>query len=135
MKTGHRRRRRGFDIEWLLAAAAWIAIVLVVNSTPSDGLPKVRILPLPPHFDKVVHFGMYGLMAVMLWNAATPRRRTDRPWVRPWIAATVLPAVIAAADELHQTVVPGRSADWLDLVADWLAVAVVVAMGRFRSRR
>ncbi len=129
MKTRLKDYKRSLDIEWLLAAVAWITVVVVVNSTPATGLPKTGWLPLPAHFDKAVHFGMYGLMALMLWNAALPRQRRNRPWVAPWKLALFPSALIAGFDELHQLSVPGRSADWIDLAMDWAAILIVIWMG------
>lgn len=123
------------DPFWALAALWWIAAVLAVNSVPSSLLPTTSRFPLPPHADKIVHFIMYGGMAMVVWNAMIPRR----PWrgLRPPVAAALLvPCVIGLADELHQSVVPGRSCDWRDLLVDWVAAGCAVWVAtRRRPRR
>jgi VanZ family protein len=82
---------------------------------------KPAVLPniLPP-WDKLVHFGYYATLTVLLIVA-----RGGRGFV---IAALVVIGV-GAADELYQSTVPQRDADWLDFAAD--AFAAVVAAAAF----
>jgi VanZ family protein len=72
-----------------------------------------------PHFDKVVHFSVYGLLGVL-----TCRTRRGAGWA---ILAVVLTSLYGASDEWHQSFVPGRAAG----VADWMAdtLGAVVAVG------
>lgn len=109
------------------AALAWAATVLIVNGTPADQLPRAGLWLLRfPHADKVVHAGMYGVMAALAWWAVSTSK--PRPaWLMAAIAAGV--AAVGAADEVHQSMVPGRSMDPMDWLADAAgAVAAVVAL-------
>lgn len=70
-----------------------------------------------PHFDKVFHLAEYGLFGLLLAraisHAATRIDRTTLIWF------TVLGAFLyGLSDEFHQSMVPGRTADAMDLLAD-----------------
>jgi len=87
-----------------------------------------------PHFDKVVHAGIYAVLAIMALVAATT-------WNYRWslvLAVTVAMALVGVGifDELTQMLVAGRSADPLDLAADTLGAVLGVALfGLTRSIR
>jgi VanZ family protein len=80
----------------------------------SQALPEV-IAP-GPGFDKVAHFGVYGLLGALLARAffGTTRMGT----VPTIFLAAVLGGLYGVTDEIHQSFVPARSAEVLDAVAD-----------------
>jgi VanZ family protein len=82
-----------------------------------------------PHFDKVVHFSVYGLLGVL-----TCRTRRGPGWA---FLAVVLTSLYGASDEWHQSFVPGRTAGVADWIADTLGAAVAVGCyaGSPRLRR
>ena len=102
-----------------------------------------KLPALPGNTDKQVHGALYGALAILLVRART---RGDIPaiTVRDAAIAWVIATVYGATDEFHQSFVPGRSADWLDLAADaagaFAAVSALWACGiiarsvRARSR-
>ena len=92
--------------------------------------------PLPPEtpslpgLDKLAHAAVYALLA---WLAA--RAFATLPWkaysgLIPWTAA-LFAALYGLSDEVHQAFVPGRSADFWDLVADTLGAAGGAILYRF----
>jgi VanZ family protein len=104
---------------WLAAAIVWTAAILVVNSiSVSD--PTLR----PPFAgaDKITHAFMYAV-ASFTWRRAIVSTRDAATWR---VVAGV--SLLGAVDEWHQRIVPGRSADLFDWVADvvgaWLGVAL-----------
>ena len=104
---------------WLAAAILWTTAILVVNSiSVSD--PTWR--PPFPGADKLTHAIMYAV-ASFTWRRAITSTRDATTWR---VLAGV--AVLGALDEWHQRIVPGRSADFFDWVADvvgaWLGVAL-----------
>ncbi len=76
-----------------------------------------------PHFDKVTHFFIYGLLATLTLRALGSRR-----WA-PWLAITAV-SLFGASDEWHQSFVPGRSCEVADWVADTLGAALAVSLYR-----
>lgn len=119
-------RRR---VRWvrLLPALLWQALIWLLSSRPWPGaggflsrlwleLPEwVRgVLPA----DKVVHAAFYAILA-WLWAAGLPRRRRVA-------AAWLLTSAWGALDEVHQSYVPGRTADPWDLLADMTGAALAL---------
>jgi len=103
-----------------LPAALYYVLITLLSDRP--------ILPLPQLFplqDKLVHFVIFlGFGFCLLYGRA---RIKPESGLRPQPGALALLAVLGAAagglDELHQSFVPGRTADWADLAADILGVA------------
>jgi VanZ family protein len=92
-----------------LALAATVMLSLYVLFWPTQGGPA-----LFAGSDKVVHLGLFALLA------GTARWRFARTWAVPGVVA-----VYAAISEVVQAVLlPARSGDLLDLLADLLGVAV-----------
>jgi VanZ family protein len=85
---------------------------------------------LPGQSDKLAHAAVFGLLAA-LWYWA--RCGTDGAG-RAALTAVVLAVVWGALDEAHQSFVPGRTADALDLLAD-AAGAVVAALACLAAPR
>lgn len=82
--------------------------------------------PLFPHVDKLVHAGIYAILAITALFAATA-------WNYRWsllLAVTVALALVGMGifDELTQTLVAGRTADPLDLAADTLGVILGISL-------
>ncbi len=94
-----------------LPALAWAGTIFFLSSR--SRLPDGP--DLIPHFDKVAHFGAYGLLGLLLAHAV---RATGLPLA----AAVALGWLYGASDEFHQSFVPGRSVELLDWVADALGV-------------
>jgi len=103
--------------------ALMVAALFYASAKPA-GLPLI-----PPPWDKLVHFGYYAVLTVLLVVATGGRGA--------WLAALVVIAV-GAADELYQSTVPQRQADWLDFAADivgaLVAAALFVQIARGRAR-
>ena len=73
-------------------------------------------------FDKLVHAGVYGAIAVLLFVSLGSHRAA---------LAFFLTSLAGLADELHQAAVPGRTADPMDWVADTLAAAIAILLLRY----
>lgn len=105
---------------WPLAIAA---LIFAASSRPTVAGPRI------PHFDKVVHFAVYGLLATLVC-------RQGRGWRAAGLAVLVVSAY-GATDEWHQSYVPGRSTELADWIADTagaaLAAALYVGWARYRQ--
>ena len=106
-------RRRGWRaglrrfVGW--GTLAYVAAAFTVTHVP---LPDVAI---PRDSDKLVHLALFAPLALLL--AAWRVTRRDRPPVAAaWSAGLCL--LYAAGDELTQQLVPGRSGDPFDFLAD-----------------
>jgi VanZ family protein len=83
------------------------------------GLLFLRSHGIPGGWDKLAHFSTFALLTTLLWHGTAGRA-----------PLFVLGVVVAfgALDELHQLIVPGRSAELTDFIADAAAAAVVCAL-------
>lgn len=110
-------------------AAAYVALGLVEN------LPGGEALGLGGWSDGLAHLVATALLAalIVVWRQASG---DGRDAVRRWALAGSL--AVGVGIELLQTRVPGRSFEWIDLVADLagavLGVAVATWLGRFDRR-
>lgn len=109
--------------QWLSAERrAWLwpvviaVLIFTASSRSSVAGPKI------PHFDKVVHFSVYGLLGTLACRAILGRRGA---W---WALAAV--SAYGATDEWHQHFVPGRSTELADWVADTAGAAIAILMYR-----
>lgn len=101
-----------------VAGLAWTVVVaymaLIWHLSSRSRIPGLESPPFP-HFDKVLHACAFGGLAFLLLLAFLASRRCGRAWTGWSVLGATLYGVV---DELHQSYVPGRSADVLDLVAD-----------------
>jgi VanZ family protein len=100
-------RRQRF---WLALLIAWVGLTFVLTSLPGAHLPAGVA-----HFDKAAHAAFYGVMGLLcgMW-----RRESGVPAGRAFLQALLFTAAVGAVDEIHQVWIPGRSAEFLDWVAD-----------------
>jgi VanZ family protein len=112
-------------------ATAWGVFLLTLTSLPSP--PRVPLVSAIPHFDKLVHFGLYAMQAFFLYRAAAWPGRPVFSLLRV-LAVTGTMAVWGAADELHQHWIPGRSMDGADVGADVTGAALGALAASARSR-
>jgi VanZ family protein len=69
--------------------------------------------------DKLLHFLAYAVLG-MLFLRALKRSALGRRDSLVFALAVLFTGLYGATDELHQYFVPTRSADWWDLLADFL---------------
>lgn len=103
-----------------------LCLALIVYATwfphplPSDSLPSI------PHIDKLIHAVMFGGFAGAIMFDFRRSGHQLRLANAAWIAAGV--GLFAVVDEVVQeSLANGRAFEWLDIVADWVGIAVAVA--------
>lgn len=100
-----------------------MGLIFVISSFEVK-VPGVRHLPFR---DKAIHFVEFGILG---WLSAAASSRTW-PAASVWrttIFAVFVSVIWGLSDEIHQAMVPGRSAEFADLVADLLG-SVAGAVG------
>lgn len=107
---------------WRWAAPAVVAAIIVVATS----IPRLQ-LPDGPS-DKQWHFAGYAALGLTFgWARGGPWRRH--------LASFAALLAFAAVDELHQRLIPGRSADIADWVADGAGSATGLALIAALMRR
>lgn len=79
-------------------------------------LPVKEQTPLFPGVDKVFHFGLFGMLSVLLFLAFYYER--GRPALKSALLALLITAAYGVFDEFHQSFTPTRSVDFFDWVSD-----------------
>jgi VanZ family protein len=83
-------------------------------------------MPWFPFADKLAHLAVYCGLGLLVVRAVSASFRLKPLWST---AVTVLAGTIyGVTDELHQSYVPGRAVEGLDLLADTLGVALACAV-------
>lgn len=110
-----------------LPPLAWAALILVLTSIPNPDVGGVGF----PGADKIVHAALYLVLGWLMARAMAAERASARRLV----AVVALLAIFAAADELHQQWIAGRSAELLDWGADLLGASLGVLAYRLSLLR
>ncbi|MCO4783687.1 MAG: VanZ family protein [Candidatus Cloacimonetes bacterium] len=78
-------------------------------------------LPTIDHLDKILHFFAYGFLAICYWIALiTYKVKKNYP------IAVGLTFLFGCSDEFHQSFIPSRTPELLDIVADTCGAVVCV---------
>lgn len=124
--TSHAARvRRRF---WTLALPLYWLVLFA-----GTHYPRLRLAGLPVNSDKWLHFSAFALLALCFWQFARVRRGPLQPSFALVALAVLLP--YAAIDEFSQALIPGRSADWRDWLADSTGIAVTLLLCAWRASR
>lgn len=104
-----------------------MAVIFAASSTAS---PDV----LPGRFvDKIAHMAIYAVLGALIARAISGGRLSATTW-RHLVVAVVLSTLYGVSDEWHQSFVPDRTPDAMDLMADALGAAAgalfILAAGR-----
>lgn len=91
----------------------WLTI-LILTSLPSDSLPSVSL------GDKLEHFIAFYVLGFFLYYNFLIQNKYFLLKRYPLILAIAFSSLYGLFDELHQLLIPGRSAEFLDWVADFI---------------
>jgi len=99
-----------------LPPVLWSALIFAGSSFPADRLPNVLFVGA----DKLIHFVLF-LVLCFLAHRAFLRQSVRTFSARNALVLSIgITMIYGISDEAHQIFVPGRSAEFPDLVADWL---------------
>ncbi len=101
----------------LIPAYTWLVLIFIVSSIPHLKVTFVKILSM----DKIAHFSEYFIFGLLFKNGLY---REDNNRVRNIMLVIAATTIFATLDEIHQMIVPGRTASVYDFIADFLGGAV-----------
>ncbi|MCB9421270.1 MAG: VanZ family protein [Ardenticatenaceae bacterium] len=91
--------------------------IFLLSDQPKADIPSFGIWDLL--VKKGAHFLAYALLAILAWRVFDGRKR-------PYLYAIVFTILYAISDEYHQTFVPGRNGQLVDVVIDSLGGAAAL---------
>ena len=97
-------------------AIVWAGIIFGISSLP------ISLIEMSPrfHLDKLLHVGIFYVFCLLLNRALLNQSRVPHLAANHLVVSLVLVVAYGILDELHQTVVPGRTPDVYDALADSL---------------
>jgi VanZ family protein len=104
----------------------WMAVIFFLSAQKQLPTPEQRWLDAI--LEKSAHTIEYAILAALLLRALEPEKRGR--W-RVFMLAVLGAWLYSLSDEFHQSFVPGRSADWSDIVFDWLGAGIGALVGLY----
>ncbi len=116
-----------------LAFGYALAFVVVIVAADTNWLPRfAQQLHDLPYGDKVLHFTLFGLLALVANLALASRRK--RSLVRAFTVGSLLVLALATAEEYSNVFVPCRDWSLGDLTANYLGVACIGLLPLWRRQ-
>ncbi len=111
----------------LILLVIYIILVISASAVPGERIPESRLFSM----DKLLHlleFMVLGVLVVLSFKEIT---------LRSFIYAIIGCLVFAAVNEFIQMMIPGRSPDVNDFIADnigvWIGTGIAVSLKRFQG--
>ncbi len=111
----------GGRIKSYLPAIVWASLILAVSSAPDFSTPGLGFAMT----DKIAHFVEYFILGFLTAKAVSTFDL--KPLKIFWISSA-LASGYGILDEIHQFLIPGRTTEGLDMVADILGSILAVAL-------
>ena len=109
-----------YFIKTYYKAIIWVFVIAYLCFAPADDFKKVHITI--PHFDKIVHFGMFFILGLFLEAINSLNKSKIYSIVFPLIAI-----IYGGVIEIIQfNCIYSRSGDFIDFLADIIGLKVVI---------
>jgi VanZ family protein len=109
------------SIKKFIPGIAWFFVVLVLVCTPGYNLPKVDKWLIEISYDKLIHVGIFGILALLFMYPIAKSTLSKKEKWHYCIKIALVTAIWGLATELIQKFfVPSRSFDLTDLLGDAL---------------
>lgn len=118
----------GLVLRWL-PPLIWMGLIFFVSAQPS--VPSV-----PGRWDLLLKKGMHVLAyAILTWLYLRALVGGWHSGWRPRVVSAALALAYAVSDEYHQTFVPGRNGNAVDVAIDAVGVGSVILLDWWREAR
>lgn len=102
-------------------------VIFTASSVPASEMPDV----FPLGVDKIVHLAAYAVLGFALIRAFLGV--TSINLAKCAVLSIIIGSLFAVSDEWHQSFVPGRIMDKMDLLADFLGLNIGVLLRSVRK--
>lgn len=144
---------KAFLIFWL-PVLVWMTVIFSGSSDSHSSVHSSRIIEPLCHWlfpnmsqahvedvnlviRKCAHLTEYAILALLIWRALHLSKNNLPTWSWPKVGGTLLIIFLySASDEIHQSFVPTRTAQFSDVVIDTSGAAIgLLALWLFKHRR
>jgi VanZ family protein len=99
----------------------WATVIAVLTLIPAPEIPDTPFLNIP-HFDKIVHFFLFGILAFLLMQEFLEKKIRNGKSRVSIALSFLIPLIYSALIEFFQIYIPGRGADLYDLLANFAGI-------------
>ena len=117
-----------FTYYWL-PVLVYCAAIFIQSS-----FPTTEHLPQWPHLDKILHVAAYALLGFLFFRGLATGRLADNHNIA-LILSILFAGLYGISDEIHQSFVPGRSAEAVDALADLVGGFLGAGVGWLRFKQ
>ena len=105
---------------------AWLALILFVSSLPYINTPSLRMGGIEFRTDHILHWLQYTTLAFLM--VSWQYRRKPSSFKHVIFYTLLFGLLLAASDEYHQLLIPGRTFTYADMISNALGVVTGVAI-------
>lgn len=91
----------------------WL-ILFAATTIPGKQVPNIGVS------DKIEHFAAYSVLSFLLYLTFISQQKIKLLYYYPLLFTILVSALYGVLDELHQILIPGRSCDTFDIIADFM---------------
>ena len=127
MATSNNSPLKEIGIKKFIPGIAWFFVVLTLVCIPGYDLPKVDNWMIQINYDKLIHVGIFAVLAFLFMQPLTKSSLSKREQWHYFIKIALATVVWGYTTEVIQKFfIPGRSYDLTDWLAD--SIGGIVAM-------
>ena len=115
-------------------STSWTLFILLATTLPSSSIPKTSLLEIP-HFDKIVHFALFFVLAILLISEFNTLRREGKLTRLSAVVALAVSVIYGLIIELLQYyLLTTRSGSLYDFAANVLGAIAAVLLYKTINR-
>jgi VanZ family protein len=107
----------------------WLSLILLVSSMPYLNTPNVKMMGIEFRTDHIFHWLQYATLAFLM--VSWQYRKNPGAYRSVVLYTLLFGLLLAAGDEYHQLLIPGRSFTYADMIANALGVVTGVLIALF----
>ncbi|MEP6675495.1 MAG: VanZ family protein [Ferruginibacter sp.] len=120
-------------VKKFIPAIIWFFVVLTLICLPGNDLPKVDDWFHKINGDKIIHVGVFGLLAFLFFRPVSKSSFSKKEKIIYLVKIAIATSVWGITTEFIQRFyIPARSFDLLDWLADSIGAAVAFIWGRWK---
>jgi VanZ family protein len=118
-------------IRYHLPVILYLIFIFVLSSIPGRNLPEIKF----ELSDKIAHFLVFSLLCLLFFYSLKNQYKYVKLHNFAPEFALLFTTIYGITDEIHQYYTPNRSADILDVAADFLGAFVMFLIVKFYLKK